>query len=92
MRKLFVFEAGLISFAGAVVGIGIAMIAGAIVNTVINMGAASRGVTESFDLFLTPAWAILGVIAATIVIGLLVVYIPARRAEHINPIDALRRE
>lgn len=92
MRKLFVFEAGLISFVGAVVGILIAFVAGRIVNLAVNISAQSRGVTQSIELFSTPLWAILAVIAGTLVVGLVVVYIPARRAEHINPIDALRRE
>lgn len=92
MRKLFIFEASLISFVGAVIGIILAFIAGKIVNVVLNLNAQSRGVTEWFELFATPLWAVLSIIAATILVGLIVVYIPARRAEKINPIDALRRE
>lgn len=92
MRKLFMFDAGIISFAGAVVGVIIAILIGRVVNLYINIGASNRGVVESFDVFATPVWAIFGIIAATVVIGLLVVYYPAKRAERINPIDALRRE
>jgi len=92
MRRLFIFEAGLISFIGAVVGIILAVVAGKIVNLYINIGASGRGVTESFDLFSTPLWAVLLIIIITVLVGFLVVYIPARRAERINPIDALRRE
>ncbi|HMM62036.1 MAG TPA: ABC transporter permease [Candidatus Saccharibacteria bacterium] len=92
MRKLFIFEAALISFFGAVIGVLIAYIIGKVVNLYINLGAASRGVTQSFELFATPWWSIVTIILATVVVGLLVVYFPARRAERINPIDALRRE
>lgn len=92
VSRLFVYEAALISLVGAVSGIILAFIAGRIVNLYINMGARGRGVTESFDLFLTPWWAVLSVILVTVLVGLVVVYIPARRAKHINPIDALRRE
>lgn len=92
MRKLFIFEAGLISFVGAVIGIIVAFLAGRIVNLVVNLNAQSRGITDWIELFSTPLWAILSVVAGTLVVGLFVVYIPARRAEHINPIDALRRE
>lgn len=92
MRKLFMFEAVLISLAGAIVGIVLAMIGGVAVNTYINAGARGRGVTQSFDLFSTPLWAIALIIGFTLVVGLLVVYFPARRAEKTNPIDALRRE
>lgn len=92
MRKLFVFEAVIISFVGAIAGTVLAIILGKIVNLYINIGASSRGVSQSFDLFATPIWAIVGIILGTVLIGVLVVYFPARRAEHINPIDALRRE
>jgi ABC-type antimicrobial peptide transport system permease subunit len=92
MRKLFIFEAVLISLAGAVAGIIIAIIGGEIVNAYINAGARGRGVSQSFDLFSTPLWAILAIIGFTVLVGLLVVYFPARRAEKTNPIDALRRE
>lgn len=92
MRKLFMFEAILISIAGATIGILLAVIGGKAVNAYINAGARGRGVTQNFDLFSTPLWAIAGIIGFTVVVGLLVVYFPARRAERTNPIDALRRE
>jgi len=92
MRKLFTFEALLISFAGAIIGIALAYIAGRFVNLALNLSAQARGVNDSFELFATPIWAVLAVIAGTMLVGWLVVYFPARRAERINPIDALRRE
>lgn len=92
MRKLFIFEAVLLSIFGAVVGILLAGFAGFVINILMNMLARSRGVTDSFDLFATPAWLVFGMIAFMVAVGLLVVYFPARRAQRINPIDALRRE
>lgn len=92
MRKLFTFEALLISFVGAIVGIVLAYIAGRFVNLALNLNAQARGVNDSFELFSAPYWATLSVIAGTMIVGLFVVYFPARRAERINPIDALRRE
>ena len=92
MRKLFIFEAVLLSVVGAVVGIIGAVILGQIINFVMNQSAKGRGVTESFQLFATPWWLVLGTIAFMTFVGLVVVYLPARRAERINPIDALRRE
>lgn len=92
MRKLFIFEAALISFFGALIGIILAIIGGQAVNFWMNRFATKRGVTESFQIFSTPLWAILALIAFTVFIGLLVVFIPARRAQKINPIEALRRE
>lgn len=92
MRKLFIFESILISTIGAALGITIAYIAGRIVNIYVNLGASARGIEQSFDLFVTTPLTVGAVILGTIVVGLLVVHFPARRAQRINPIDALRRE
>lgn len=92
MRKLFIFEALLLSFSGAVIGIILAVLGGTAVNTYLNSGARGRGVTTNFTVFAYPAWAIAMMVGFTVFVGLLVVYFPARRAEKINPIDALRRE
>jgi putative ABC transport system permease protein len=92
MRKLFIFEAALISLLGAVFGIGFAMIGGKFVNFVLNRFAQGRGVQDSFTIFSAPAWAIGALVLFTITVGMIVVWLPARRAQHINPIDALRRE
>lgn len=92
MRKLFIFEALLLSVLGAIVGIVLAMVTGVIINLVMNNFAAGRGVSETFNLFANPPPLIFGTIAFMAFVGLVVVYFPARRAERINPIDALRRE
>jgi putative ABC transport system permease protein len=92
MRKLFIFEALLLSFLGAIIGIAFAIAGGTAVNIFLNSGARGRGVTSNFTVFAYPAWAIFGMLGFTLIVGLLVVYFPARRAETINPIDALRRE
>lgn len=92
MRRLFVFEALLLSFAGSVIGITFAMFFGQAINLLMNFFAKKRGVAESFQMFSMPWWLILGSIAFMMTIGLLVVFMPARRASKINPIDALRRE
>lgn len=92
MRKLFIIEAVLLSVIGAIVGITLAIFGGEVMNAVMNRLAADRGVTQRFDLFATPLWAIGSLILFMMLVGLSVVYFPARRAEKINPIDALRRE
>lgn len=92
MRKLFVLEAVLLSLSGAVIGILSAVMLGQIINLIMNAFARGRGVTDYFQLFATPPWLVAGTIGFMLCVGLLVVYIPARRAARINPIDALRRE
>ncbi len=92
MKRLFIFEALFLSLTGAVVGIIGAVGLGWVINLAMNMLAAGRGVKGGFQLFAHPYQLILGVIVFMIVIGLLVVVLPARRAQRISPIDALRRE
>lgn len=92
MRRLFVFEAVLLSVIGAVVGILLAMISGQIINLIMNSFAHRRGVTDGFTVFANPPLLIIVTIGFMLCVGLAVVYLPARRAERINPIDALRRE
>jgi putative ABC transport system permease protein len=92
MRKLFILEAVILSVAGAVIGILLAIVLGQILNLAMNSFAERRGVTDHFQLFAIPFWLVGGTILFMLCVGLAVVYIPARRASKINPIDALRRE
>lgn len=92
MRRLFVIEAMILSIIGSVVGIIVALIVAYVINFVLFKFAEGRGVTEYFSLFATPWWLIVGTIAFMMIVGLLVVYFPARRAQRINPIEALRHE
>lgn len=92
MRRLFIIEAVILSIAGTIVGVGGAALIGGIINIVMNLLARSRGVQDGFMLFSHSIWLLIGVTVFMVVVGLAVVYLPARRAEKINPIDALRRE
>lgn len=92
MFRLFVYEAVLLSLAGALIGIMSAVGMGAVVNVIMNGFARGRGVTDSFQLFSYPWWLMLAVVGFMVIVGFVVVLFPARRAKRINPIDALRRE
>ena len=92
MSKLFTIEALLLSVVGASTGIGLAVIGGQVINVVLVAFAHNRGVNGNFQLFATPAWLVLSLIGFMAFIGLVVSYMPARRAKNIDPIDALRRE
>lgn len=91
MRRLFMLEASILSVIGALMGVLLSVIGGKIVNVVVNHNASAR-VNETFDIFSTPSWLVLILVAFMLVVGLLVAFFPAKRAERINPIDALRRE
>lgn len=92
MRLLFIIEAVLLSVIGSSAGIFLATIAGQIVNLLMNGMASGRGVTQRFDLFATPIWLIVALMLFMVLVGLSVVLLPARRAEKINLVNALRRE
>jgi putative ABC transport system permease protein len=92
MRRLFLIEALILSSVGAALGMFGAFLIGRVVNLVMNLLASGRGVQESFELFAHPPLLVIGILLFMIAVGLLVVYLPAKRAENINPIDALRRE
>lgn len=92
IRRLFILEALLLSAIGSVIGILLAVLASLVVNSMMNNMAKQRGVAESFSLFAYPWWLVLGIIIGMLLVGFIVAYLPARRAEKVNPIDALRRE
>lgn len=92
MRILFFIEAILLSLIGSVLGISFAVIGGKAVNLAMMNMAKNRGVVDRFDIFSTPWWLVLSLILFMVFVGVFVVIMPARRAEKINPIDALRRE
>ena len=92
MRRLFIAEALLLSLAGGVLGIIGATGLSLVIDLLFNSMARGRGVTESFSLFAAPFWLIAVTLLFVTVVGLLVAYLPAKRAAKINPIDALRYE
>lgn len=92
MKRLFIFEASLMSLVGALIGVVAASAVGQLFQTLLNVFAHHRGVTQTFEVFSTPWWSITGVVIFMMLVGLLVVQFPARRAKSINPIEALRRE
>jgi putative ABC transport system permease protein len=58
MRRLFVYEAFIMSLFGASIGIVMSIANGTILNIVMNRFAQSRGVSDSFTLFSYPWWLI----------------------------------
>ena len=92
VRIMFIVEALLLSLIGAIGGIVTAIYTGKLVNATLNAYANQRGVEGTFELFSTPLWLVGVLVLFMMFVGLTVVFFPARRAEHIDPIDALRRE
>ncbi len=90
IRRLFVIEAVGLSFIGGITGSVVAFLCSRVVDFVLNSLARSRGVAESFSVFSFQASLLAGTVLFSILLGLIVVYIPAKRAASTNPIEALK--
>ena len=91
IRSLFIFEAGILGFLGGIIGLVLSYGLAEIGNTLVNGIASSQGVPIT-NLISFPLWLIVSVIALTTLIGILAGLIPAIRASHLNPVEALRYE
>jgi putative ABC transport system permease protein len=91
IRNLFIFEAGLLGFLGGVIGLGISFVLAKIGNSFANQIAISESVPIS-NLLTFPLWLIISVIAITTLIGIIAGLLPAIRASHLDPVEALRSE
>lgn len=86
---MFVMESTLMGFLGALGGVILGMIEGEVLNFFVNLVATRFG-GESVDLFYSPLWFIMTVIAFGAFVGFMTGVFPARKASHIDTLDALR--
>jgi len=87
--KLFLAEAILMGFLGGVGGIVVGFLSAEIFNYGINLLAKTFG-GQALNLFQTPTWFILTIIAFSSCIGIITGLWPARRAAGLDPLDALK--
>jgi ABC-type antimicrobial peptide transport system permease subunit len=91
ISRLFTFEAALLGFWGGVFGVLIGYALLTIGNPILNKQLHSNNIASN-NILTLPLWLIGGVICLTTIIGVIAGLYPARRAAHLNPVDALHYE
>jgi putative ABC transport system permease protein len=86
---IFILESTIMGFLGGLMGIVIGWSEGMLFNTAVNLIATHFG-GEKVNLFYSPLWFVIVIIAFGAFVGFLTGVIPARRASKIDPLDALR--
>lgn len=90
IRRLFILESMGLSFMGGVFGVLTAYGLSRIVNGFLNSLANSRGLGETISVFTFRSSLVIQVIVFSALLGLVVVYFPARRAARMSAIEALK--
>jgi ABC-type antimicrobial peptide transport system permease subunit len=98
IRKLFLFEAGMIGLIGGIIGIGLGYVASILVNKFGEpifkalMSGNYMYNMENTAFSIIPIWLPFIALIIAIMIGLISGYFPARRATKISAIEAMRTD
>ena len=95
IKKLFLFEAGMIGLIGGVIGIALSYLASYFINkygSTLLSSLMSIGYSSGGKVSMIPWWLPLAAAFGTIGVGVISGYIPARRATKISAIEAMKSE
>lgn len=98
IKKLFLFEAGMIGLLGGLVGVGFSYFASFLLNTYVGerlLGAFMGGfgqMEEGAKISVIPIWLPFAAGLFGILVGVVSGYIPARKATKISAIEAMKTE
>lgn len=92
ISRLFVVEAVMLSLIGGIIGVCGAGLLGTLINQYYSHMAASRGVNMPIGFFSMPFYLVIGALVFITLVGIAVVFYPARRASRINPVEVLRHD
>ena len=94
IKKLFLFESGMIGFLGGVFGLAISLILSTLANTVGKgiMEPITGPAREGARISIVPVWLMFAVIGFTTLVGLISGYYPAKRAMKLSALEAIKNE
>jgi ABC-type antimicrobial peptide transport system permease subunit len=91
INSIFLTESVLLGLAGGIFGMLLGVLAGKIVNLILNHYARNMG-GEAVTVFYSPVIFIVAIVAVSILVGFLTGIYPARRAVKVKALDVLRYE
>lgn len=92
IKRLFLFEAGMIGMLGGLLGMGVSLLLSLILNSVSNNGMFFMGMGGESKISVIPLWLALAAIALSIAVGLVSGYYPAKRAMKLSALEAIKNE
>jgi len=91
VKKIFLFESGVIGFLGGIFGLFLGWMVSMVINQVVNYFLARQGVPY-MDYFSFPWWLCLGAVVFSILVSLTAGIYPTLRAARVDPVVALRHD
>lgn len=92
IQRLFIVESLLLALFGGFFGVLGAVTLGSLCNILLNQYARGNGVQENIKVFIVSPQLVFITLGLSLLLGLIVVYFPARRSTQIDPIDAMSKE